>query len=215
MRTLTLFLLALVTLALAAPAQAQVVHQTASSTLELKPLDGSVPHGGATLAQGRLTYTSDAITPYTSLSGISVQYQIVDGPAWATVIVSPSQDVIPVHDTPHGVTWTATRMLQIQIILSADAPAGAVGQIVVEAVTQPSGFAGDTVSRAALAVVVAPDDACHHPESVMAAEGEATDVTLQSAASAPAPATATPIAAVGLGALAAVGIALYARKRKA
>ena len=213
MRTLTILGLAVVALALASAAQAQVVQQTATSTLEVKPLETGVAHGSVTVLPGRLTYTSDAISPYTSLSGIPVYYRVVEVPAWATVVVSPSHDVIPVDAPPHGVTWTAARSLQLQVLLSPDAPAGAVGQVTVEAITDGSGLAGETQVRSTFALPVASEEACHHPEAAQPTTDDAADVTLQSAATSPA--TATPIAAIGVGAVAALGVALYARKRSA
>lgn len=226
-RALLVLLLLSGGIALAAPlAEAQVLGSVL--TLSVAPGDEPIVEGGRLILYGTLTFTGD-VTAVGNVNGIPVTYVVADAPAWATVVVSPSSDVLPVpFPSGPGLSYTVTRMFTIIVDAGHGGVDGDVGAIEVVASANPSMPASSKPSAKALtpiryeaaqddcpepAVVAAPAPAPEH-ETATAAPARAETggtTTVQSSAATP---LALPIAAVaGFGAVGA-GAGLLLRRRR-
>lgn len=201
-------ILTLLVAALLAPfASAQTGVSTASASMEFGDHE-TVDH--QITVPGRLSYTADVLSARLRMSGIPVEYHVVDAPEWATVVIHPQRDVIPVDGAVNGATFYADRRFHLDIVLSPDAPVGQAAKIVVEAIVDGSTFAPYAYASAETLLVAA--EPCHET----AAEPEES-VVLQTAA----PPTMTaagvsPLAIAGgaLASLGVIGLAVRALRRK-
>lgn len=133
--------LATALVALVPTAQAQqsatiVVSMSAPSDA-VKPLQGPLTFSGTT------TFTGDT-GAYTSIIGVPITYTVTKQPAWATVLVSPATDVIPVPSTPNP-TFTGSRPFTVIVTASEQAPAFTADQIEITA-TSGAGAGGKSTS---------------------------------------------------------------------
>lgn len=177
MRTLVLALTALALLTLLpAPAQAQ---QSAALTMTLAAPDAPLTAGALLSFHGVVTYTAD-YTAALSLSGTPVSYTVSAMPEWASVVVSPANDVFPGPNSPgFGLSYTATRMITITVTLARPLAEDASGAIEITAVSRP-GMLGQSATGKASAPILydAPDEPCDeaaHSEELLALAREAAD----------------------------------------
>lgn len=103
---------------------------TAQGDQELKPLQNSI------VLKGEMTFTGDAGTSRSTLTGVTVTYTKISAPAWATVVISPPTDVITFDGTPGASpTVSGTKSFDVIITASDQAPAFQDGEIVIEVKT--------------------------------------------------------------------------------
>lgn len=209
--------LGLVAVALTAPhAQAQF---STSMALLVAPAEEALVEGGRLVLSGTMVFTADQLAMLNT-NGIPLKYSVVGAPAWATVTVSPSSDLIPVNAAPGPyVSWTATRVFSIVVDGDLDGIDGDVGLIEIAAVATPTAPQGRPTSAQTTIPVRfdAVDEPCDLPHETVAApaatpiEDEASKpVVIQSSAATP---LAMPLAAVaGFGAVGA-GVGLLVRRR--
>jgi hypothetical protein len=221
-----LLLIALAGLALATPLAA--AQQSSSVTVQLVPPERPLSADKPSIATGTVFYVAD-LTAYASLSGIPVQYAVTRAPAWASVVVTPANDVFPVPSTP-SVTYVTARSITLTIAIAADAPAGAVDVIEITAMAgaAPLGRSAEGLGSFLVTTAAAPrptpcpDAPAAAPESATApaspargAEARVTpqeggEVTVQQAAASP---VSTPWLVVGAFGLVGAGVGIVIRRR--
>lgn len=169
MRTLVLVATTLALLTLVpAPAQAQLSSQvTMTLTAPTEPLkaDGTLTFTGA------VTYTAD-YTAMLALTGIPVQYAVSEKPEWATVIVSPANDVFPAPVGPSsGLAYSVTRMITVTVTLARALEEDASGAIVITATTSPAPLGQAAMGQGAVPILYdAPDKECQGPANAQLLE---------------------------------------------
>lgn len=120
-------------MAFAPTAQAQ---QSASIVVAMNaPSDPVKPLQGPLTFSGSVTFQGDT-GGYTNVIGVPITYTVTKQPAWATVLVSPATDVIPVPTTP-GPTFSGSRPFTVIVTASENAPAFTADQVEITATTTP------------------------------------------------------------------------------
>ncbi|MEA3201664.1 MAG: hypothetical protein QOE90_3092 [Thermoplasmata archaeon] len=198
-----LLLLALALLAAAPVASAQ---KSGVITFNGRSPQGALHPGSAVDATYTATLVADA-TAYASTPGVPVHYAIAKAPAWATVTLSPSEDIFP---TPVGVgalspTYTAVRPLSVHFAIAGDLPQEGRIMGLVQIVAATSGSSMGTLTGS-LSIPLMVDTG--------AAPCPAGTIATQDAGAVP---TGPAMGAYGLAGLAAfgVGLAVALRARRA
>lgn len=159
MRTLVLVAttLALLTF-LPAPAQAQ---QASQVTIVLNAPAEPLTAEGALTFTGAVTYTAD-YTAMLALTGIPVQYTVSERPEWATVIVSPANDVFPAPaGAVNGPAYTVTRLITVTVTLAHALEEDASGAIVITATTSAAPLGQAATGQGAVPILYdAPEEEC-------------------------------------------------------
>lgn len=181
-------------------------------------------------AEGYAMLTADW-TALTSLNGIPVTYSVSRAPEWATVLISPTNDVFPIPATPTpSASFTSVRSFQVTVILAHPVTETLTDLIEITATTQAGLLGRPTESKGAFTITAVGQHAC--PETTTPAEGTGNapapttlaeahaqpdgnaDVTVQQAAAMPIPTPWIAVAAFGLVG-AGVGVVLRDRMRRA
>lgn len=211
--------------------------QRSQLTLSMSVPTQAITEAGAPLSfSGTVTFVGDA-TYYTQTNGIPISYVVTKQPAWATVIVSPATDVIPLPSTPTSVNVYGSRPFQVTVVLDPaqadqpDFPRRLTDQIEVTATAGWTMFSGAASGKSAVPLVVSlPDvEPCHEVDTqallteavdaynayqaqqeASSPSTEPSDVTVQSTGASPVP---LPYAAVGGFALVGAGIGLVLQRR--
>lgn len=182
----------------------------------------NVPEQPLTAEQPRITfsgmidYTAD-LTTYTSLSGIPVTYTVTKAPAWASVIISPATDIIPLPSTP-SFMFMASRPFTVIVDVGSNVTGELVDQIEVTATTTPGSFGKAATGKSAVPIRLdvaqdEPCDAAHplaEPEAQPAAAEPAPEVQVQSGSVTPLSTRWLVIAGFGL---VGAGVGLVLRRR--
>ena len=130
-----------------AQSKSQLTITMNAPTESVKPLQTPLTFSGST------SFTGDP-GQFSNIVGIPITYTVSKSPAWASVVVSPASDVIPVPTTP-GATITATRPFQVIVTATEQAPAFTADQI--EITVNQAATTGMTGASAKNAVPVTAD----------------------------------------------------------
>lgn len=193
MRYILPLLIALAGLALAAPASAQGFGQ-AAAVLTITPPQHDLQRAEPLVVEGTIHFTGDLVHAL-NLHGIPVEYKVTYAPPWASVLVTPGNDVIPLHAGPSP-TVQGTRPLTVSILLSDAIHPGQIGVIEVVATLRPQqpGASAFSVS-ASIPVRVEghPDDCPEYAGTTDSSVAPATVDPLAQQAAAPVSANEQPL----------------------
>lgn len=161
MRTLALIVVGLALLTfLPAPAQAQM---SSSLVVTLTSAEEPVREGSSVVLTGIATFTSDW-TAALSLNGIPVTYTIDAVPAWASVVISPANDVFPPPGPASGATplaYSVTRAFTVTVSASEELAADQTDVLEIAATSSPTQGGRVAVGKAsALVSYDAPEAPC-------------------------------------------------------
>lgn len=142
-------LLATTLVAYATPAQAQGAQINPTITViptsdKVKPLQGSITMSGTA------TYTADA-SSNANIVGIPVEYKATKFPPWASVTISPANDVIALAPGAAGAgsaQVTGSRTFTVSVLASDQAPAFQPADIEITATFRPQQPGATPVSKA-------------------------------------------------------------------
>lgn len=193
-------LLVLAAFALFAPS-ASAVGQS-SATLMVHPDAAPVEPGEQVVLKGVLTLVADA-TAAAELSGMRVHYEIKHSPEWATVVLTPADDVIHFSSVP-GPVQTAYTTFRVTVIPDAHMTQSEVG--LVEVVASVRGQFHATSATGAVPVLVEVPPVCEpvaatpvetldDAQDTQADASQDDDLSVQSAA----PAAPLPVAPLLVG----------------
>lgn len=215
------------------PASA-VAQQSGAVIVFLQAPEEVVTDGQSIVIAGVVTLTVD-ITAFTEITGIPVEYAVTGAPAWASVVVSPANDVFPIgYGAPTGVAYTVTRQIMVTLTAAESMPEDLTDVIEITATTSP-GLLGRSFTGKGSTIVAydAPEEPCpehagmtHEQMAAMAVDaanaynaqqreeqtGTSDDVTVQNASASPVP---MPWVAVGGFALVGAGVGLVLRRKYA
>lgn len=176
MRSLALVLASLALLSvLPAPAQAQL---SASVVITLEAPTEALTADSTLTIPGTVAYTAD-FTAWAGVFEIPVTYYVEDAPAWATVIISPANDVFPAPGAPMaGFSYTVVRMISVTVTAGEAPPGDASDSISIMAIAHP--HMGGQAASGVGAVPVrydAADEPCHEltDEEMLAMAREAAN----------------------------------------
>lgn len=163
MRTLVLLVASLALLTFVPTADAQTA---GSLVITISAPDAPVRAGETVTLVGVATLTAD-YTAALGLAGIPVSYWVEQAPAWASVIISPSNDVFPPPAGPQqaGLTYTAVRTFTITVSATAsEAPTeDVVEALTIAALTSPAALGQQLSGQGAAAIAFdATDEPCEH-----------------------------------------------------
>ena len=210
-------LLSLVVALVAAPGLADA-QKSASATLKVQPFERVLHASDSLGAAAVLQYSADP-TVYLSLEGVPVTYSVTKQPAWATVVLSPQSDIIPVQVQPQT-TFNAMRSLQVLVDIPGDATGDLVDLIEVTATIRGGALGIPLVVKASVPLhLVAGPHAC--PDAAPAPARDDAPATVSPQPSAPvkvqsASMSVPTISGVALAgfALVGAGVGLVLRRRK-
>jgi hypothetical protein len=143
-----LALATLLVLALATPTA--LAQQQGALTFFIQPPDHALHAGDHPTLVGTATLTVD-VTAYTGVAGIPVAYSVSKLPASLHAVVSPSNDLFPLPNSPTlGLSYSVSRQVTVSLVVDEDLPAGFhADTIEVTAFTSPT-FAGKSIMGRAM-----------------------------------------------------------------
>ncbi|HET6404171.1 MAG TPA: hypothetical protein VFH78_05950 [Candidatus Thermoplasmatota archaeon] len=120
--------------------QSGSVTVTLSTPENVKPLQGPVSFTGT------VTFIGD-YSGLTGVVGIPVTYSVSKAPAWASVLISPANDVFPAPSNAQpGTSYSQSKTITITVTASDQAPAFTPDTIEITATTQGAGAGGRSFS---------------------------------------------------------------------
>lgn len=166
--------------------------------LTVQPSAEPIAPGEQRVLRGEVRVVADA-TGAAELSGMRVHYGVTEAPEWATVVLTPMDDVAH-FGSPQGLVAEATVRFQVTVIPRADLAASQVG--LVEVVAHVEGQFHRAAAAAQLPVLVKVPPVCEATPTALAApdasmddaQGDEGDLSVQSAAPAR-PARVAPLLA--------------------
>lgn len=123
------------------PAAAQ---QSGAVTIMLDPASHALGPDQTITIAGTVTLTMDATVYASAPNGVPVTYTVLQAPAWASVMITPSSDVFPLPMVPYsGAAVTVSRPVTITVSVG-DGPADSVAELVSMEALTTAGFLGQS-----------------------------------------------------------------------
>jgi hypothetical protein len=186
MKALHLALLASLVAAAALALPAAAAQQNGSLTIHLETPERPVAPGQTLVVRGSATLVADALA-YAHLEGIPVTFTI-EGPAWASLVVTPSSAVFPASAAP-GFGYVSTIPFHVAIAASEgpEAQEGAYA-VKVRGVTTPGMLSRPIAGQAETLVrldLPEKEEACEDEATAKQVAADALDAPQHDAASPP------------------------------
>ena len=123
--------LAFVPVAEAQTSQFNAVISITPTSEKVKPLQGSIT------MSGQVSFTGDP-QAFGNIVGIPVEYKVTKNPAWASVTVSPANDVIQAGQPGANGQVTGTKSFTVSVLATDQAPAFQAENIEITATFRPA-----------------------------------------------------------------------------